>query len=84
MKKILLTIMLLITPIAISGCEDATTNQKIANNEFIKVSNADEIIIYVHKETRVMYMFVTGVYQGGLTIMVDDNGKPLLYEGEID
>lgn len=82
MKKILLAIMLLITPIAISGCEDETTHQEIANNEFIKISNRNDIIIYVHKETKVMYMFVTEAYKGGLTVMVDANGKPLLYQGE--
>lgn len=36
--------------------------------------------IYYDKETKVMYLFTKTGYGGGLTVMLDENGKPLLYE----
>lgn len=83
--RILLIIMLLITPIAITGCEESVEdNVEVHNaNEFIKIED-NGIYIIVHKDTRVMYMFVNAYKKGGLVVMVDAEGKPLLYEGEID
>lgn len=37
--------------------------------------------VFVDKETRVQY-FVN--YHGGITALIDENGKPLLYEGELE
>lgn len=42
------------------------------------------IQIFVHKETRVMYLFCKSGYGVGLTVMLDENGYPLLYEGDLD
>ena len=36
--------------------------------------------IYVDVETNVMYLFVNGGNGGGLTVMVDETGAPLLWE----
>lgn len=38
--------------------------------------------IWVDKETRVQYMY--NINQGGICVMVDADGKPLLYDGEFD
>ena len=38
--------------------------------------------IIVDRETGVMYLFVGYSYKGGLTIMVDADGNPLIYGGE--
>ena len=38
--------------------------------------------IIVDTETGVMYLFRGAGYRGGLTVMVDANGKPLIYEGD--
>lgn len=46
-------------------------------------SNADGCFILVEKKTRVMYLFVKYGYGAGLTVMVDEEGKPMLYEGEL-
>lgn len=37
--------------------------------------------IYYDKETKVIYLLVP---DGGVTVMLDENGKPLLYEGETE
>lgn len=36
--------------------------------------------ILCDKSTRVLYL----QYSSGITVMLDENGKPLLYEGEIE
>ena len=43
----------------------------------------DGYFILVDKETRVMYLFVKYGYGAGLEVMVDEEGKPMLYEGEL-
>ena len=49
---------------------------------FIKLPQAllDTTCVYVDHETRVQYLWVIG---GGLTVLVDANGDPLLYDGEL-
>lgn len=44
---------------------------------------SDGYFILVDKETRVMYLFVKCGYGAGLEVMVDEEGKPMLYEGEL-
>jgi hypothetical protein len=38
--------------------------------------------IWVDKETRVQYMY--NINQGGICVIVDADGKPLLYDGPFD
>jgi len=45
-----------------------------------KVPGGNFMYIYADSETGVMYVFVKDGYGGGLTVMVDENGKPLLWD----
>lgn len=45
--------------------------------------NRNGYIILVDKETRVMYLLVVYANGAGLEVMVDEEGKPMLYEGEL-
>ena len=38
--------------------------------------------IFIDKETKVMYLFMKNGYGGGLTIMLNPDGSPKLYQGE--
>lgn len=38
--------------------------------------------IYIDKETRVQYIY--NIYEGGMCVLVDAEGKPLLYEGSFE
>jgi hypothetical protein len=40
--------------------------------------------IIIDKNTRVMYLWCESGYKGGLTVMLNPEGKPLLYEGELE
>lgn len=89
MKKFLAIILsIMICCFAFVGCS--------RKNEVIKTTELDrrfKIIndtndglgycnIIVDTETGVMYLFRGAGYRGGLTVMVDANGKPLIYEGD--
>jgi hypothetical protein len=86
MKKKLISILLvLVMPmLVLCGCGNA---EKKYNEEsmFIVVEHLDisgTCICYVlvHKETRVMYMTQ---YEGGMVVMLNADGSPMLYEGEL-
>ena len=49
-------------------------------NRFVKVytQSVNTIEIWVDKETGVNYLYRSGVYGGGLTVMVDKDGKPIV------
>lgn len=85
-KKILIILFALIIPICLlfAGCSSKIENKQ--TEEHLMVCIDDFTIggygafILVHKETRVMYM---AYYQGGTTVMLDKDGRPLIYEGEL-
>lgn len=85
MKK--LAIMLVLA-ISLSGCSGRNSNiesnaEYENNGRFRKVYSGFSNGIYVDSETNVMYFWHSGGYSGGLTVMVDENGKPLIWEGSV-
>ena len=57
-------------------------NVNASNDRFILVQDEYDLEIYCDKKTKVMYL-VKSVYRGGgITLLVDADGKPLLYDGE--
>lgn len=57
-------------------------NVNASDYRFILVHNEGDLKIYCDKKTKVMYL-VKSIYKGGgITLLVDADGKPLLYEGE--
>lgn len=84
MKKLILMCCLLFS-ISLAGCSDKTDPDVIDNRDddsFITIYLGNADYIFVHKETRVQYLYVDNGYDGGLEVMVDADGKPLLYESE--
>lgn len=93
MKKIYIVIIFTIILIVSAVLLDITAITPTAdsysqNKQFIFI---DELYIsnlvvsrYYDKDTKVIYMFTRNDYSqkgGGLTVMVDADGKPLLYKG---
>lgn len=55
------------------------------DNRMVEVSRtygSKSYRIYVDKITKVMYLRNGTTFEGVFTLMVDQDGKPLLYEGE--
>ena len=46
--------------------------------EKVYAQSTNTIEIWVDRETGVNYLYRSGVYGGGLTVMVDKDGKPLV------
>ena len=83
MKKLFVAIIIL-TMIMLLGCGlNSLSEENIyINPERIKkVYGSSYEQIFVDTETNVMYLYEGLGYGGGLTVMVDKNGKPLLWEG---
>lgn len=86
-KKLFCLLFILILPVCFlfSGCKNAET---LSTKDFVAISYSAgkdaSTTIYIHKETRVMYLYVRSENAGGLTVMLDADGKPLIYEGELN
>ena len=90
MKKIIISLLIIIG-IVLTGwlLKDVTISNNYAENgRFIQIYNQSSNIsndgfrIYYDKKTKVMYL-VSDIYKGGgITVLVDRDGKPLLYGEE--
>ena len=87
MKKIIISLLIIIVVILVGWLlKDVTISNNYAENgRFIQIYNQhskDGFRIYYDKETKVMYL-ISDIYKGGgITVLVDKDGKPLLYRGE--
>lgn len=87
MKKIIISLLIIIGIVLIGWLlKDVTISNNYAENErFIQIynqSSKDSFRIYYDKETKVMYL-ISDIYEGGgITVLVDKDGKPLLYGEE--
>lgn len=86
-NKALLTIMLL--TIILSGCgqrtiqDEAKKEQDSYNTYFIRISSEYSGDIVYDSRTGVQYWRSDGMYNSGnLTVLLDTDGKPLIYKGE--
>ena len=88
MKKIIISLLIMIG-IVLTGwlLKDVTISNNYAENErLIQIYNQssmkDEFRIYYDKKTKVMYL-ISNIYKGGgITVLVDKDGKPLIYREE--
>ena len=84
MKKIVLyislTILLIIGVFTLTGCSD-DENIPDVDNRFKKIYSDWAYYVIYDTETKVMYSVSNGDCNGGtLTLLVDADGKPLLYD----
>lgn len=82
MKKILCLVIAIMLMLTCVGCSNSKDNKVITDGRFSRVEDGYfeggiPASIVVDIETKVMYL-VTG---GSLTVMLDADGKPLLWEG---
>ena len=89
MKKIfiVLAICLCLTGCYSSGLKtngfETDNNGNSVSSMFVIVEKQPDFYVMYHKETKVMYVVSSaGKSYGVLTLLVDQEGKPLLWEGE--
>lgn len=89
---VIIAIVLTFSCMLLTSCDKYANNQDDKHDRFyaLPMYAADSknnestypLKIYVDKETRVQYIY--NINQGGMCVLVDAEGKPLLYEGEFD
>lgn len=85
MKKIVLYISLIILLIigvfTLTGCSSDDENIPDVDNRFKKIYSGWNYYVIYDTETKVMYSVSDGAEnKGTLTLLVDTDGKPLLYD----
>ena len=87
MKKLTISLLIITVIVLMSWLlKDITIPNNYAENErFIQIysqHSRDDFRIYYDKETKVMYL-ISDIYKGGgITVLVDKDGKPLIYGEE--
>lgn len=87
MKKLLICIVVVLLSLPLSSCgttivEKQNVESKELKSMFVCVEDAFPWKIVYHKETKVMYAVSNGDYNRGIfTLLVDADGKPLLWDG---
>lgn len=82
MKKVIFSLILVVMLIILTGCTDVVAEEE---KRFIKISNEGTygVSVYYDKQTKVEYAMKNNGNGGtSLSLLVDAEGKPLLYEGE--
>lgn len=81
MKRIALCLLFLLSVSTFCGCEEAKVENDNSGERFYRAIEGWYNDVWVDKETGVMYFYRGEGYSGGLTVMVDEDGKPLIWEG---
>lgn len=89
-KKFAILMSSLVLAFGLVGCGNATVEKTYDTESeekvpsiFTEIESTGSWRIVYHRETKVMYAVSWGGYNSGnFTLLVDENGDPLLYEGE--
>ena len=97
MKKVLSIALVVIT---LAVCLVSCSSSSLGGTRVVDVLVSGEVVpepdyftivysegdfdVFVHNETGVMYLWCKVCYAGGLTVMVDADGKPLLYTPDVE
>lgn len=77
-------ILAVIACMMLSSCKSVETAKDEDNTSmFVTIETTTFWDVVYHKDTKVMYVVSTGSYNHGtFTLLVDADGKPMIYEGE--
>ena len=96
-KKFLAIVLGIMLSVSLVGCGNNSSEKTsddtyeyilIGNRKFLEIQTSGGIgenysCIYVDCETRVQYLVFNGGYYGSMSALLDADGKPILYEGEL-
>lgn len=66
----------------IAGCSDTANVGAGQENTMVLVETGQEYLIYADNDTGVMYLYITISTGGGLTVMLNADGTPKIWQGE--
>lgn len=85
MKKLIAVLIVCLMLLFSVGCQEIEINKETISNSsmFVLVEETTSWRVVYHKETKVMYAVSFGYKNSGtFTLLVDKDGKPLLWQGE--
>lgn len=84
--RLIISLLIMLGILLIGPLFDAIKENNViaaGENRFALVSSEPDFNIYYDKKTKVMYAISDSPYnRGNVVLLVDADGKPLLYEGE--
>lgn len=81
MKKKILAAILTAT-LLIAGCSDMANVSAGQDNTMVLVESELNYSIYAEKDTGVMYLYIWSGPGSGLTVMLNADGTPKIWQGE--
>lgn len=81
MKRKLITAIITVA-LLIAGCSDMANVSEEQENTMVLVESGQEYLIYADNDTGVMYLYITISTGGGLTVMLNADGTPKIWQGE--
>lgn len=84
MRTKIFVLVILIFCLLLTGCGAKMESVAVSNESmFVLIEKTAYYKIVYHRDTKVMYAISNGGYNAGnFTVMLDPNGKPLLYQEE--
>ena len=80
-RKKLITAIITAT-LLIAGCSDTANVSAGQENTMVLGGSGQEYLIYADNDTGVMYLYITISTGGGLTVMLNADGTPKIWQGE--
>lgn len=84
MKKIIALVLVFALVLALTACTATTAEGGVQRNpfddRFTKYSASFSNAVFVDNVTGVCYLWRASGYSGGLTVMLDADGSPLIYK----
>jgi len=85
MKKLIVMLMLAVMLVGCGSSNESDAGDGEKPKRFVMVEHTWDYEIMVDRETRVMYVVSNGAYNHGtFTVMVDENGKPMTWDGDFE
>lgn len=81
MKKKIIAVIVTAT-LLIAGCSDTANVSAGQDSTMVLVGSGRNHLIYADKDTGVMYLYMGSGYGGGLTVMLNADGTPKIWQGE--
>lgn len=79
MKKKIIATILAVT-LLIAGCSDMANVSAGQDNTMVLVESSRDYLICADNDTGVMYLYIKGGTGGGLTVMLNADGTPKIYD----
>lgn len=84
MKKLVLTFLLAVAVLTVSGCSDGMDEEPRADTSkmFTRVETCGSFEVVYDKDTKVMYVVSLASYNcGNVTLLVNSDGTPKIWKG---